>query len=237
MADSSNSVVEIFIRSEFAKVIKKLKGDEKAIHSWTNSLREAYTEPQRYYHTINHIYSMLHCLQEKSIFINDQTAIQLAIFFHDWVYDSAAHDNELQSIKVFQTFAHELNISKSLQDRVSSYIEATITHSLGLDNENDYDLKHFLDFDLEVLAREPAEYALYSAQIRKEYAHFTDDEYVSGRLGVLQKFLGRKRLFFSDVFYENCEVRARNNLETEIVELKESVRNSPMNEISKRDSI
>src|SRR4051794_5327783 len=118
MAATASPSVESFLRSEFTKVLKKLDGHENAINFWANTLIQAYTEPQRYYHTTNHIYSMLKCFEDSTAFINDKLATQLAIFFHDWVYDPTAHDNELQSIKVFETFAQELNIQEPLRNQV-----------------------------------------------------------------------------------------------------------------------
>lgn len=164
---------------------------------------------------------MLKCFQDSTAIINNKLAIQLAIFFHDWVYDPTAHDNELQSIKVFERLAQELNIQEPLRNQVSHYIKATITHSLSPGDEQDSDLKHFLDFDLEVLAREPADYAVYASQIRKEYGHFSDEEHASGRVGVLKKFLRREEVFFSEGFYGNFEERARKNLKEEIAALKQ----------------
>src|SRR4051794_16581976 len=105
MATPTSPLIEPFLRSEFAKIIKQLGGDESAINFWTNSLIQAYKEPQRHYHTTNHIHSMLKCFEDNITLISNRVAFQLAIFFHDWVYDPTAHDNELQSIRVFETFA------------------------------------------------------------------------------------------------------------------------------------
>jgi predicted metal-dependent HD superfamily phosphohydrolase len=113
-----------------------------------------------------------------------------------------------------------------LRSHVSHYIEATITHSLAARDEDGQDLKSFLDFDLEVLGRNPLDYALYATQIRKEYGHFSDTDYAIRRLCVLGKFLGRQRLFFSDSFHAACEARARQNLEGEIAKLKKTLSTS-----------
>lgn len=196
MAGSSDTSGESFLRLEFTKIIKKLDGDER----WTDSLLQTYMEEQRHYHTILHIYSMLICLEKNKNLIKDQTAVQLAIFFHDWVYDPKAHDNEVQSVKVFQAFADELNLGEPLRSHVSHYIEATITHSLTAEDEDDQDLRFFLDFDLEVLGRSPSDYALYASQIRQEYGHFADAEYASGRVGVLESFWGARDYSFRTAF-------------------------------------
>jgi predicted metal-dependent HD superfamily phosphohydrolase len=209
-----------FLHVEFTKVIQSLKGDEIATRAWPDSLIQAYTELQRHYHTITHISSMLRLSQSHQYLITNPTVIQLAIFFHDWVYDPKADNNELQSIDIFKKFAAQLNLPDTLTEKVCHYIEATTTHSLKQSDNTDEDLKLFLDFDLEVLGRSRAEYEVYARQIREEYIYFSEEKYVKGRLGVLEKFLERDRLYFSEALRAELEVRARRNLGAEIEGLK-----------------
>jgi len=105
-------------------------------------------------------------------------------------------------------------------ETVKKYITATISHKLPQEDENNEDFKLFLDFDLEVLGRERKEYVRYAKQIRKEYSQFDDQLFGWGRKPVLETFLGRERLFLSDVFFERCEDRAKENLKWEIGSLK-----------------
>lgn len=127
------------------------------------------------------------------------------------------HDNEFRSIAVLEEFAKELALPEELRRRVSCYIKATITHTIDSD---DKDLKFCLDFDLEVLGREQAEYDVYASQIREEYGQYSEKEYASGRIAVLRKFMSRERLFFADEFHGRLERSARENLEREISRLK-----------------
>lgn len=220
MIDSVTSSTSVFLRSDFTKVIQQLNGDESAIQVWPNSLIQAYSEPQRHYHTTTHISSMLQLFQIHQHLITNKEVVQLAIYFHDWVYDPKAHDNELQSVTIFRTFAAQVGIPEDFSEKVCHYIEATIKHSLIDQDEGDEDLKLFLDFDLEVLGRAREEYEIYSKQIRQEYRHFSEKDYVKGRVGVLEKFLRRERLYFSEPLGAALELRARENLGAEIEGLK-----------------
>jgi predicted metal-dependent HD superfamily phosphohydrolase len=167
---------------------------------------------------------MLGCHERYRPLTRDQTVIALAIFFHDWIYDPRAKDNELESIKSLQAFAAEINLSKSIVTPVSEYIERTITHTLpATDVAPGSDLCLFLDFDLEVLSRNATDYASYAANIRQEYSSYSDIEYWQGRIKVLRAFLARERLYFSDVFYEECESAARANLRDEIEDLQQKI--------------
>jgi predicted metal-dependent HD superfamily phosphohydrolase len=55
-----------------------------------------------------------------------------------------------------------------------------------------------IDFGLEVLGRSGEEYELYAGHIRQEYAHFSEIDYAKGRVGVLERFLAREKLYFSN---------------------------------------
>jgi predicted metal-dependent HD superfamily phosphohydrolase len=154
--------------------------------------------------------------------VKNATAVGLAIIFHDWEYlpHTPTRWNEEQSIVHFSVFAEELALPQPLISTVKTYIAATISHRIPPGDEDDGDLKLFLDFDLEVLGRERSEYDVYRKQVRKEYSQFDDQQFGRGRIAVLQKFLDRERLYFSDTFYERCEARAKENLKWEIGVLK-----------------
>jgi hypothetical protein len=55
-------------------------------------------------------------------------------------------------------------------DRVSFYVERTAHHLKGDATD---DLALFLDADLEVLSRSPAEYSMYAQQVRRVRCEFT----------------------------------------------------------------
>ena len=58
-------------------------------------------------------------------------------------------------------------------------------------------------------------YAHYTSAIRTEYIHYPYETYLSGRLGVLQSFLHRERIYFTRAF-QRKESKARFNLRKEI---------------------
>jgi predicted metal-dependent HD superfamily phosphohydrolase len=191
--------------------------------SWGNTLVGRYSEPHRHYHTISHVGAMIACLDAQQVNIKDSAAVELAIFFHDWIYEPQSGSNETESVLAFQDYATEIRLDKDLRDKVVRLVEATVKHGvlehIPYDERGDMEL--FLDFDMEVLSREWEEYTIYADQIRKEYSCFTDQEYGSGRTKVLQSFLQKKRIYFSDSFHVDKEESARRNLTREIAVLKQ----------------
>jgi predicted metal-dependent HD superfamily phosphohydrolase len=224
---------DTYITATFATLLQPFNPSSSAIQKWTNLLLSTYSEPHRYYHTATHIYSMLQhfssCLPQMA----NSTAVGLAIIFHDWEHipHSPSGWNEEQSKVHFDVFAEELRLPAPLISTVKQYITATISHKVPPGDEHDGDLKLFLDFDLEVLGRERKEYETYMRQIRREYSQFADDQYVCVRKAALKKFLDTTRLFFSDVFFEGCEERARGNLQWEVEMLEGDGRWGPMAEL------
>jgi len=74
----------------------------------------------------------------------------------------------------------------------------------------------FLDLDLAILGASSPEYDEYVAQIRKEYIHYSCEDYRAGRKAVLRGFLARQMLYFTDYFHQLYEIEARQNIQREI---------------------
>lgn len=213
---------EEYLKTTFDSLLHRLGADPDTRVLWADAMIQAYSETQRYYHTTEHIYAMLQLCQKHASEIRHLNAVQLAIFFHDWVYDPRLKDNEERSAVVFRQFASQIELDMRLQNRVARYIDATTTHSIGPDDDqaDDGDLRLFLDFDLEVLSRAAPAYERYADEIRHEYIHMSWDNYKNGRALVLTKFLKRRQLYFSSSF-SGMEAPARANLKREIESLSE----------------
>lgn len=210
------------LQQRFCGIATRIDASDAAVAKWSQEFFRRYTESQRHYHTLTHIYDMFVSLDDCRSLVEDQTALSLAIFFHDWVYDPKRSDNELESIKYFQDFASEVGLADALSSRVSGYIERTITHTLPVTDipTDNSDLKLFLDFDLDVLSRTEEQYSLYAEQIRAEYGHVEPNTYCFGRTQVLKSFLTRDYLYFTDSFRDGREEKARNNLQKEVSALE-----------------
>ena len=89
------------------------------------------------------------------------------------------------------------------------------------------DNAYLLDFDLSILGSDWDSYRNYTIQIRKEYKIYPDFMYKSGRKKVLQHFLERETLYFTEAYQVTHENRARENLKKELQEIKESLPELP----------
>eukprot|EP01083_Nonionella_stella_P111650 327653_1 len=202
----------------------------ECIDEWWYVLCNFYQQKQRFYHDLDHIHHLIENCIKYSKHLDNVTVVLLAIWFHDIVYDATKHDNERMSIGVFEVFVeHLLNVfgdcvddglTKDMIEKVVCYIDATIKHQIKEECETDNDLKWFLDFDLAILGEESDIYETYAKNIRKEYIHVQSPMYEQKRGCVMQTFLDRKQLYFTNVFQQNFEKIARENVLNEIQTLQ-----------------
>lgn len=189
-----------------------------------DDLKERYAEPQRHYHTWDHIEALLAHYHQIVDRLNDPVAVLWALYWHDAIYDPQAGDNEDRSADLLNEMAHA-DLADSTRHRADAIIRATKQHMIpdGLSAEDRSDMAFFLDIDLSILATADGVFKAYEDQIRQEYAFVPEEIYVQARNGILKGFLNRDRLYFSDYFHDQWEFRARENLKqsTETLDAKE----------------
>jgi predicted metal-dependent HD superfamily phosphohydrolase len=132
-----------------------------------------YTESQRYYHTLQHLYELLTLFIEhsKTVEVHHFDIILWSIFFHDIIYIPTSKTNEEDSAILFHTLFSSL-LTEEQCTMIESYIIATKNHREIAFSTTDSDLQFFLDLDLAILSTSiPNRYIEYAQQIRKEYQH------------------------------------------------------------------
>lgn len=172
-----------------------------------NKLIAAYSEKQRAYHTIQHLYECLVLVETIRSELNDSNAVALALWFHDAVYDPQAKDNELKSAELFEQYlAQDLQIDHI--QKIKRWIAATQKHELT----DELDLQFLLDIDLSILAASTERFAEYEQQIQQEYAWVDPDVYSIKRIEVLTHFYQIEPLYQTEYFQQNFEQKAKQNL-------------------------
>lgn len=179
-----------------------------------NELEKKYTETSRAYHNLSHLYSMFNVLDEAG-FTSSNPVLEYAIWYHDIVYNSKKKDNEKQSAIIFKENCHSF-LGEDVIQEVETVILSTEKH---YPLSNSQEVEWMLDLDLFVLCSPKEIYQKYADAIRAEYKWVPKLLYKRGRKKVLQSFLKRDRIYFSDYFYEYYENIARENLQNELSEL------------------
>jgi predicted metal-dependent HD superfamily phosphohydrolase len=182
-------------------------------------LVQRYGENGRYYHNLRHIQNVLEAIDSAADYAEDLEAIKLAAWFHDVIYDVHRGDNEAQSALWAVTMLHKLGIRSATIAKVDDMIRAT---KHNRDCAGNIDCQIMLDADLATFASDWALQLEIEQAIRQEYAFVPDDAYREGRQVVLQHFLDRERIYFTDVMYAERETLARQNIARSIKALRDS---------------
>lgn len=202
------------LREDFCGIFDESKRTEA--EELFKKIAEEYQAENRAYHNFEHIEKMLSFLQTYEQEIKDSRGVKLAAYFHDVVYDTKAKDNEEQSAQYAQNYLERLGIPDEIASHVLTLIRSTEKHEVV---EGDSDSAIFLDADLAIFGSSEEEYDKYAAKIRQEYAWVSDDEYRSGRKKVLESFLNRPRIYFTEQTGKDLEEQARKNIERELEQL------------------
>ena len=180
-------------------------------------LLRAYAEPQRHYHTAGHVLACLRELRaaEPALEAQRRGVLELALFFHDAVYDPRRTDNEEASARLAEEFLQGL-LNAGEVERVAALVRATDHRRPPRDEEEAL----VVDADLAILGRPWEEFAGYEAAIREEYGHVAEEAFRAGRRKVLEHFLARDRIYTTGWFFKQYEAAARINLQESIARLK-----------------
>ncbi len=188
----------------------------------TPSLRAAYAEPQRRYHTLAHIEDCLARLaavtdlSDRAVSDRDRAILTAALWWHDAVYDPTRGDNEALSAEMAARDLPALGYAPEDVAEVERLILLTKGHQVP---EGDPLGALMVSIDLSILGAEPEAYDAYAQAIREEYAHVPEDVYRFGRARVLQHFLEASTLFPDPGFAARFDKTARANLSREIAAL------------------
>ncbi len=204
------------MKDEWLALMASLGVDEAAAVALYADLAAHYEADGRYYHNLSHIHQMLQTIHSMPADDYDVTAVQLAVWFHDAIYDPRAADNEVQSA----AYARQVlapHLAPELVAEVERLILLTITHDTAASDANG---RVLLDADLATLGSDPATYDQYGAAIRREYAWVPEDIYRRERAKLLTRFLQKEHIFNCAAFRDELEDRARQNLRRELVNLE-----------------
>ncbi|WP_420628212.1 hypothetical protein [Candidatus Leptofilum sp.] len=193
-------------------------GIEAAAEEVWLGLAAAYGADGRFYHNLQHIEHALDVATQLQDLAGDFTAVQLAIWFHDVVYDPRRSDNEAESAAYAERVLPPLGVPDALLTKVRDLILATKTHETAVANP---DVWVMLDADLAILSALPAQYDAYAQAIRQEYSFVPDEAYMVGRTAVLQKFLARSPFYFTEQMRAWGDTAVVRNLSWEIEQLGE----------------
>lgn len=188
-------------------------GDGAAHFQW---LMNAYQQPQRKYHTLQHLEECLRLLDANFHLAERPAEVEMALWFHDAVYDVKGSSNEAQSAQAATDALLPAGVDQAAIERIGELILAT-RHAV-LPTGTDQQL--LVDIDLAILGAEPQRFAEYELQIREEYRWVPKAEFCRKRSEILQMFLARTPLYHTPPLRQQLQEQAHGNLRLSIQQLQ-----------------
>lgn len=207
MVDSRDSLVR-----RWDELVARVGLDPAASTAAIAELLSAHQEPARRYHDLRHLMECFELVDAMAdLSASERSAVELAIWFHDVVYEPTSTDNEQRSARVAGRFLRDAG-RPDVAPPVVEAIEMTAGHA-PITRNPIIDAVH--DADLGILGASPERYDEYADAIRAEYAHVTDEDFREGRSRILRAFLAMPQIFIrADM--ADLEIEARRNLEREV---------------------
>ncbi len=187
------------------KLVAGARDDSAAIH---RQLVDAYREPQRFYHTLEHIEHCLGMFELCKPELEQPDAVELAIWFHDAIYVPGASDNEAQSARLYRRHASGAQADEFIA-LVSRLIMATLHDGNTLD---DADANYMVDIDLSSFGLDWEAFLRDSKNLRRERPAVSDEDFYRNQGDFQKLLLARERFYHSEFFQQRFEQRARANL-------------------------
>jgi pantetheine-phosphate adenylyltransferase len=203
-------------REHWRMLWKELDAQDDENIMWHN-ISSRYGEDHRAYHNLSHI---THCLREFELVKHlaaDPLALKMAIFYHDIKYDVRAKDNEERSAKFAEAAARKMGLCGQFGKQVARLIKAT-THQTP---PSCSDARLMADIDLAIFGQPKKVFDRYERGIREEYGWVPYDEFVAARSKILESFLARNSIYYTKIFREKYERKARKNLKRAIKNLSQ----------------
>jgi predicted metal-dependent HD superfamily phosphohydrolase len=179
-------------------------------------LIDAYNEKQRVYHTQQHIEDCLTLFDEIKDQLQNADSVELAIWFHDAIYQINSRENEELSADLFMNMSEEILIPTT-RHQVYQHIIATLHNGSEM---LEHDSRYMVDIDLSSFGLPWDKFIQNSLEVRQEMSHIPDEIFYPKQCAFQQSLLKHGRFYQTDYFFKNYEQRALNNIADYFVQLR-----------------
>jgi predicted metal-dependent HD superfamily phosphohydrolase len=194
------------LRSSWARAWQAIGGpvDEPLFER----LIAAWSEAHRHYHTLQHLCECIDHLDGAATLAARPAEVELALWFHDAVYDPRRDDNETRSAAWARQAALDASAPPGVAGRLHDLVEVT-RHDARPETDDE---RVLVDIDLAILGATDHRFDEYERQVRAEYAWVPEADFRRRRGDLLAGFLARSAIYGTPHFHDLLETRARANL-------------------------
>jgi len=140
--------MQIELKQKWFNLLNELEADLIIGKTVFQELVTAHTDESRHYHNLNHVWHLLTLADSVRDMAECLSAIELTAWFHDYVYNTQAKDNEIKSAIYATETLTRLNLDRKIIDLVIQIILSTQKHQPLINNTDNL---LFLDLDLSIL--------------------------------------------------------------------------------------
>lgn len=211
------------LKERFVNLAVRFDLDSERAERVFDELVKRYEEPHRHYHNLDHICAVLELfdtVQQRipQVVIDAELyRIEMAIWYHDAVYQPGKKDNEEKSAELIKY----LGLDPCNEARIRLLILGT-KHENPFPYPGDESAKLLADLDMAILGVDWSEYKTYSENIRKEFCAVSDCVYAVGRTIFLRSLVapGYDSVFLTNTIGPLYEHAAKKNIHAELLLLK-----------------
>ncbi len=174
-----------------------------------------YAESHRAYHTQQHLAECLTLFEQLRAQAKKPAEVEMALWFHDAIYDVHRHDNEEQSAAWAVQVLSDAGVAPDVVERIRNLV--LITKHTGVAARDDEKL--LIDIDLAILGAQSIRFDQYEEQIKAEYSFVPDELFNEKRAEILRSFVQRPVIYHCESVRNLLESRARENLDRSLARL------------------
>jgi predicted metal-dependent HD superfamily phosphohydrolase len=200
------------LADRFRKLVGKVGGDPDASPPVFERVYAAWSAEPRRYHGTEHLVDCLRELDAVSAPVPTADHVELALWYHDVVYEPQRSDCEERSALALLADAVTLAIPETTARVAANLVRATAhaqAHELS-----SLASALVVDIDLSILGRDVLRFMDYEYSVEEEYAWMSRLSFRFGRGRFLAALLARPHIFRTEHFRTRYEQRARRQLQT-----------------------
>ncbi len=207
-----------FVYEKVSEALASYDVPDYAVFALYNRLSGQYSNPSRFFHTLEHIEFVLKRaeLEFEHVEPDKWPLAYLAIAYHDVVYTPGSALNEKRSANFAVSELQDF-LPVSDVERIAQAILAT---DYGRPFVGDSLCAVVVDADLSSLARPWKQFCADRKKIKLEFKDFSEEEFVQGTVAFFKKLLERPRIFQLPTTFKRYEFLARHNMTCTIAELE-----------------
>lgn len=199
--------------NRFRNLLTRLGGDGDVAVEIFDAVYGAWSADGRSYHGVGHLAD---CLRQLDSVEPDGVAVdgvELALWYHDLIYDPRRHDNEERSAQRLLKDAVRVNLPLAAANAAADLVRVTAhMGAAGAAAPVTAETALIADIDLSILGQDALGFMDFEYGVEEEYAHVPKILFRCRRGQFLARLLERPQLFLTEAFRARYEQAARTQI-------------------------